>query len=164
MKTFILAIIAVLTSGPTLANEDFERFNTFDASLRSYHIADRCYSKCSKTYNESNYGLGFTATMTKHSEITLGFLENSFYQQSFYGTVNFMKALYLTNGIVIKPSLALGMANGYKGTPGKLANEDGIVPVVSPNISLYVSRIHFNLGVLPSAATAVAIFRAGVRF
>jgi len=164
ISTYLFVLVAILTSESAFASKPFDRFNTFDVSLRSYHIADRCYAKCTKTYNEENYGLGFTATMTRHSEITLGFLENSFYKQSYYGTVNFMKTLHLSRSIVIKPSFALGIANGYKDTPGKLASEEGIVPVISPNISLYANKLHFNIGVLPSARTAVAIFRAGVRF
>ena len=163
MKGLFL-MIGLLLSSNAISNELYEDFTTVDVSLRSYHIGKRCYSKCTKKYNESNYGLGFSTTVSKRTGITLGFLQNSFDQTSYFGTINFRKTFRISPKIALVPKLSVGVANGYKDTPGKLANEDGIVPVLSPNISLYTGPLHMNVGILPSANTGVVIFRAGLRF
>ena len=161
--TRLLFTLIVLFSTTSHANESF---NTIDMTLRSYHIKDRCYAECSKKFNESNLGIGISWYATKNVGLIGGVLENSFNKQSAYLTVNFTGTAYRNNHIVVRPGFALGAINGYDdvGIDIKGVNDAGIAPVISPNVSLYTKRFHMNLGAMPSANTAILIFRAGVRF
>lgn len=165
MKAFTSLVLLVLAfiSMPAKA-EAVKSFDSIDISLRSYHFNDRCWSGCTKKFNEANYGMGITKQVRSNTDVVIGFLQNSFEKTSIYGmfNFNFKMGMKQAGNVTFKPGIALGVANGYGETVAK--NWNGWVPVISPNVSMYMGRLHLNVGVLPSANTVVGIFRAGVRF
>ena len=48
-----------------------------DVNLFSYHL-ERCFSNCTREFNEVNAGLTYTYQAHDHAEILVGFLKNSF--------------------------------------------------------------------------------------
>lgn len=161
----ILVLLCAFSASPAMA--ETEKFHTVDLSLRSYHFNDRCYDHCTKAFNEDNIGIGATYSVTKNIALSFGIFKNSFRKTSLYNAINFTGTAYQNGRITIRPGFALGFANGYKDIDGMKiegATDDGVVPIISPNVSLYVYRFHVNVGVMPSANTVIGILRAGVRF
>jgi len=154
-------ILLLLTSGSFAV--DRPSLNSVDVSLRSYHFSGDCYAACTQQFNEENYGIGLTVEATSILDVSFGILKNSFNRDTTYIAGNLKRAYYFEN-FIVKPGFALGIADGYDDTPSGFKTDSGIVPIISPNVSIYIKRLHFNVGMLPSANTVVGILRAGVRF
>jgi len=160
----ILAVLLVssLFIRPAAANTDVDKFG-LDLNLGSYHLK-RCYSNCTKKFNEFNYGLTGTYRPTEHIELWAGFVRNSFNQSSKFGVINFNNTYFTDSKIKLIPGIGLGFVDGYGNTPVKVTFGDtGIAPIVMPNLTIQKNHHRLNVG-LTFANTTVITVRAGLTF
>ncbi|MGD2117401.1 MAG: hypothetical protein PVG66_03515 [Chromatiales bacterium] len=99
-----------------------------------------------KSYNETNPGVGASIAYRDDLDIKFGFFENSYREQSAYAGVYYHKDFYTDGGWTVAPGVSLLLVSGYDDTP-----EDA--PVIAPIPILGVSFGHksarFNLGYVP---------------
>jgi hypothetical protein len=161
MKSAILSVLLAFSSTaqatPTKASPQNHTWR-LDVHGLSRHF-DRCHSKCTKQYNEQNFGLGLAYKVNKTFDLMAGFYDNSFNVQSTYVGVNIGHTFgHFTPGIMI------GGINGYT-FDGLEESEFG--PALLPNVSFDADRFQINVGYIPAdfgGKSAVLTFRAGFRF
>ena len=165
---YVVFMIAMLGSFlSTAAHAAGNKFHSVDVSLRSYHIADRCYDHCTKAFNEDNIGIGITIYPHENAGVGVGVFKNSFNKTSLYNAYILTGTAYRDKNVIIRPGLAFGIASGYGDIDGIViegASENGIVPIISPNVSFYMNRLHINVAAMPSANTVIGFLRIGLRF
>ena len=166
IKIILLIIFAILLASGFVKPADAKGHVGelgLDLNITSYH-AERCFSKCTRKFNEFNYGLTGTYRPTRSIELWGGFLKNSFHQTSIFGAVNFNARFDVVSNIRLYPGVGIGLINGYDGTPLKGTYKDtGITYIFVPNITAQKNRFRFNIGLLP-IDTYVLTFRAGIAF
>ena len=133
-----------------------------DINLFSFHIK-RCYSNCTREFNEVNTGLTYTYQAHNRAQVMAGFLKNSFNENSKFLAINFTARDYRVGRLTFTPAFAIGGVDGYEDTPVQLTYK-GIAPVLMPNLTVKHDIYRFNIGILPSADTASFTSRIGIVF
>ena len=167
MKFVIFAVAMFGSLISSVASAAGDKFHSVDLSLRSYHINDRCYDHCTKAFNEDNIGIGITYYPHKNAGVGFGVFKNSFNKTSLYNAYILTGTAFQNRHVIIRPGLAMGIASGYAEIDGMEisgASENGIVPIISPNVSFYMDRLHINVAAMPSANTVIGFLRIGLRF
>jgi len=165
MKTLLIVITLAISLFSDFVYAS-KKHHTLDLNLLSFHT-QRCYSECTKNFNEINFGFTISYDSGYNFSVFSGTLRNSFNNQSVYIGVNpYFDLKFLGDNSMIRTGLLLGVVNGYADTIAKSTiHENGdVAPIVSPNISLFYHRLHLNFGVVPSSGTTVFTSRVGVWF
>ncbi len=103
-----------------------------------------------RTYNQTNFGLGVGAGLNDWSEVKAGWFNNSYRKTSVYATVNLTPTWlkYRNGDWYVAPGVALGAITGYHDTPEQT---DTVAPFGLLNVTVgHVKGWRFTLGYLPS--------------
>lgn len=139
---YIIALSMLLFSSATLAG------TWVDVNLISKHSRPTYYNTQSKQieeFNQENFGIGLTQTLTNNLDFTIGGYKNSFSETSFYTGVN-LKAKF-GNVFSITPGIAGLLVTGYGDAPinSVMAGKD-LLFVPMPNITFSDSQFKLTIG------------------
>lgn len=148
MKTIIMALLLAIAA-PVHASDKWSKSGYISIDINGYskHSHDTyVYQGILREYNSKNAGLGVNYGLNKYVEAFVGFYDNSYNKNTFYGGAK-LKHDFVMGNVVVTPGISVGVSTGYEDT---VVQADKYQFIAMPTVRVTYRGVGLTIGYVPA--------------